>query len=382
MIIKVQDNFMSRFTPESLISVITDTMQLKKISNVLVTGVGGIIGQGIIKCLRMANRSRNSQVKYHIIGVDSSSLAAGLYFSDIGILVPNAKDQKYIDSINKIIKEYGVSALYIGTDQELDVVGKFSTKIEKQTGAKAMICSKEVIKIARDKWKTFLFLKKNNLPCMDSSLPETASDFIDRIGFPVVVKPREGYGSIFFNIVSDRKELDNAVSNIEREGWKAIVQEYVPGVDKEYTTGVLSDIRNNKIISSISIKKYLKCGQTYKGIIDDFPEPRNLSEMVAQKIDARGPINIQTKISEGSHKIFEINGRLSATCPMRAFSGINEPDLLYRNVVLSENLRITSYKKLVTMRYWNEVYIKDRVYDKVTSTGLVPGRIECEVFSV
>lgn len=359
---------------------------MKNISNVLVTGVGGIIGQGIIKCLRMANtsrsRSRSARYKYYIIGVDSSALAAGLYFSDVGLVIPNANDHDYIDSLTKIINEYNVSALYIGTDQELDVVSNSTGKIEKRTGVKVLICSNEVIKISRDKWKTFLFLKKKKLPYVQSSLPERATDFIERFGFPVVAKPREGFGSVHFNIVRDRNQLDNAIRNIESQGWNAIIQEYIGGNDNEYTTGVLSDIRNNKIISSISIKKYIKAGQTYKGIIDDFPEARRVSEAVAKSLNARGSINIQSKISNGSHKIFEINGRISATCPMRAAAGVNEPDLLYRNVILSEDLRITSHKKLLSMRYWNEVYVKKKIYESVALTGLVTSGIESEVFSV
>ena len=126
---------------------------MKNTSNVIVTGVGGIIGEGIIKCLRMANRSkkRNSRHKYYIIGVDSSPLAAGLYFSDIGMIIPNANDNDYVDSLTSAIEEHSVSAVYIGTDQELDVVSNLTGKIEKRTGAKILICSKEVIKISRDK---------------------------------------------------------------------------------------------------------------------------------------------------------------------------------------------------------------------------------------
>lgn len=353
--------------------------------NVLVTGVGGIIGQGIIKCLRMANRMRKAPVNYRIIGVDSSPLAAGLYFSDLGSIVPKAMDHKYIDSLIKIISDNDISALYIGTDVELDVVSHYKTKIEKRTSAKILICSDEVIRTSRDKWKTFQFLKRKKLPYVESSLPGESSNFIDRFGFPIVVKPREGYGSVHFNIVNDLEHLNEAIRSIERQGWNAIIQEYIPGDDNEYTTGVLSDVKNNSIISSISIKKSIKAGQTYKGIVDNFPDAKQLAENVAQKINARGAINVQTKVKDSSQKIIEINGRLSATCPMRAFAGVNEPDLLYRNVIMhedSEDLQITSYNKLVSMRYWNEVYVSKNIYQNVISTGLVPKGIENKVFDV
>ena len=357
---------------------------MKKASNVLVTGVGGIVGEGIIKCLRMASRGLRNQKgnlhrKYFIIGVDSSALAAGLYFSDIGAIVPNANASEYIDSLISVIKKHNVSAVYLGTDQELDVVSNRIRQIEKETGAKVLICSPKVVKISRDKWKTYLFLKKEKLPYVESSLPEDAFDLIEKFGFPVVVKPREGYGSQQFNIVHDENELGHAIRSIENQGWSPIIQEYIDGKDNEYTTGVLSDNRNNKIISSISIKKYIKNGQTYKGIIDNFPEARRVAETVATSLKARGAINVQSKISSGSQKIFEINGRISATCPMRAAAGVNEPDLLYRNVILSEDLKLPTYQKLVSMRYWNEVYVKKRTYENVISTGLVTQGTNYEV---
>ena len=67
---------------------------------------------------------------------------------------------------------------------------------------------------------------------------------------------------------------------------------------------------------------------------------------------------------------------------MRAAAGINEPDLLYRNVILSEDLEMTSYEKLVAMRYWNEVYVQKRISETVASTGIVPRGIGGKVFSL
>ena len=44
--------------------------------------------------------------------------------------------------------------------------------IERETEAKVLSNPIEVVNIARDKWKTFEFLKANNLPYTLSSLPE------------------------------------------------------------------------------------------------------------------------------------------------------------------------------------------------------------------
>ena len=82
----------------------------------MVTGVGGIIGQAIVKCLKMANARRQQSPHYNIIGVDASSLSAGLYLVDKGAIVPKAHDPEFIRSISALIKRYDVKAVFIGTD--------------------------------------------------------------------------------------------------------------------------------------------------------------------------------------------------------------------------------------------------------------------------
>ena len=67
--------------------------------NVLVTAVGGIVGEGIVKSLKLANMSDSTSLKYRIYGADMNERAAGLYRCDCGILVPPASDPGYIASI-------------------------------------------------------------------------------------------------------------------------------------------------------------------------------------------------------------------------------------------------------------------------------------------
>src|SRR4029077_12159232 len=110
--------------------------------------------------------------------------------------------------------------------QELLPIAFAKEKIEKETGATVLINPIDVISIATDKWKTFEFLKKNNLPCAESSLPENQEEFIEEFGFPLVVKPREGHGSLHFYIVNDRDEIRQAISAIHKVGWRPILQEY------------------------------------------------------------------------------------------------------------------------------------------------------------
>ncbi|MGC2668472.1 MAG: ATP-grasp domain-containing protein [Candidatus Nitrosopolaris sp.] len=338
-------------------------------AKVLVTAVGGIVAQGIIKSLKLANLSDNSVVKYRITAGDMSAQAAGLYRCDNGILLPSATSTDYIESILKIARDEDMDAIYIGSDEELLIIGNSKKRIESESKAKVLSSPIDVLTTARDKWKTFLFLRENNLPVAESALPADDEKFVKEFGYPIVVKPREGYGSLYFYLVRCKSEMQQAISNIQKAGWHALLQEYLNESHTEYTSGVTIDRFGKYVMSSVSIQKILKNGQTYKAFIDDYKEVRRSSEEAALKLGARGAINIQAKLIENKPKIFEINPRFSATCPMRSVAGINEPDIVFRNSVLGEEIKVRSYSRLVCMRYWNEVYTDFPTYENLTSTG-------------
>jgi carbamoyl-phosphate synthase large subunit len=78
----------------------------------------------------------------------------------------------------------------------------------------------------------------------------------------------------------------------------------------------------------------------------------------------------QTKLQGDKPFIFEVNPRFSASCPIRAVAGVNEPDIVFRNTILKEEqINIKTYRKLFCMRYWNEVYIPMSTYEKTVAKG-------------
>ena len=340
-------------------------------ANVLVSAAGSILAQGIIKSLKLANKIKYNPVRYRIITVDMNAQAAGLYRGDIGILVPPPSSPDHIDSIIKICNEQIIQAIFVGADEELLPLALAKKRIESETKAVLVTNPADVITTATDKWKTFEFLKKNNLPCAQSSLPEEQERFIEEFGFPIVVKPREGHGSLHFYIANNKDEVKRAVSDIQKIGGHPILQEYIEGADSEFTSGVTVNKTGKYVMSSISMRKTLKGGQTYKAFIDEFNDVRKSAEETAIKLGSIGPINVQAKLDGNKPKIFEINPRFSATCPIRAVAGVNEPDIIFRNTVLGEDIKIEHYQKLVCMRYWNEVYVPYSTYEETHNTGRV-----------
>jgi carbamoyl-phosphate synthase large subunit len=342
-------------------------------ANVLVTAAGSVIAEGIIKCLRLASSKGDAPVRYRIVATDASPLAAGLYRGDRGILVPLAAAPEYVDSLIMVARKEGVKAIFVGSDEELGPITESRRKIEEETGAAVIVNPPEVLSAARDKWETFVALRKLGLPHANSALPEGMDSFIRENAFPLVVKPREGHGSIGFQVVRDREAAREAISFIERLGWRPVLQEFLGDGDQEFTSGVVVDARGKDVISSIAMRRTLKGGQTYKAHVDDFKDIRRSAEEIALKLGCRGPLNVQARMVGDQLKVFELNPRISASCPIRAVAGVNEPDILYRNTVLGEEIRISGYQKMACFRYWNEVYVPLQTIEGVMSAGQTDG---------
>src|SRR5205085_6180428 len=116
-------------------------------------------------------------------------------------------------------------------------------------------------------------------------------------------------------------------------------------------------------------RKLMKHGQTHKAFIDDFVNVRRPAEVAAVKFGIKGPVNIQVRLDKTEPTLIEINPRFSATCPMRAIAGVNEPDIVFRNSVLGEEIKVDRYRQLVCLRYWSEVYVQEKTFRDVSFSG-------------
>ncbi|MEO9321142.1 MAG: ATP-grasp domain-containing protein [Nitrososphaera sp.] len=338
---------------------------------VLVTAAGSIVSQGIIKALRLANKTvhETNAVNYSIVATDMSPTAAGLYRSDSGHIVPPASSEGFIDAVVSLCRKNAVDAIFIGSDDELQKLAESRKRIENESDAKLLVCSSQALSIARDKWRTFEFCREKSLPVAPTALPEDAASLASEYGYPLVVKPREGYGSVHVYVAKSQEEVGQAIERIEGASWKPIVQKFIGG--DEFTSGVTVDRSGKYAMSSISIRKFLKHGQTHKAFIEDNQSVRKSAEEVALKLGVVGPANIQVRIDSGQPAVIEINPRFSATCPMRAVAGVNEPDIVFRNAVLGQEIKVEGFRKLVCLRYWNEVYVQESAVKDAELAGFV-----------
>jgi carbamoyl-phosphate synthase large subunit len=108
----------------------------------------------------------------------------------------------------------------------------------------------------------------------------------------------------------------------------------------------------------IAGKRYaLSTGYSQGYIIKD-PFIQSECEQLAIKIGARGPMNIQCRVSDGKVFVFEVHPRFSGTSSFRADVGFNEPDVLIRNFCGNEQFSRLQYRaNVAAIRAFSNVIV-------------------------
>jgi carbamoyl-phosphate synthase large subunit len=325
---------------------------------VLVTGAGALLGQGIIKSLRMPS------LQYEIIAVDPDPRSVGLYWADRSYLIPLATDPAYLNRIRSILAAERPDAVLIGTDVELMVFAENRSALEAEFNTKIIVCSPEVVAIADDKWLTYQFLKDNSFPHPKSALPDGLPDLLRECDFPLVVKPRVGARSMGVHVVKTEAELQAALTEVPN----AVIQESVATNEDEYTSGIVLSDGSPKAI--VTMRRDLRDGNTYRAYVQPHSPFDETLLQIATRLGGLGSINFQYRSDRGTPKIFEINARFSGTTPFRAAAGYNEVDAVLRHFVLGEPIPLPALRPITILRYWEEIVIEpESVAELATGRG-------------
>jgi len=316
----------------------------------LVTGVGGLLGQGIIKALRI------SKYKQHrIIGCDTSPESVGLYLCDKGYIVPEAQSENYIALIAQICAEERADVLFIGSVPEMLPLAENKEYLREKTGVCVVSPEKEIINLGIDKHKTITFLRNNGLPCPESILcvdEKAIEELVRKVGFPLIIKPRYGRGSRDMHFIKDYEELNFYIKRVE----EPVIQEYIGSDSGEYTCGVFS---TGDQIFVISLKRELKQGITGKAVICPDERIETLCEKVARRLQLRGSINVQLRDGRQGLMVLEINPRYSTSTPIRAHFGFNDVEWAIDTFLFGEKINYQSATKGLAIRFWEEFYINN-----------------------
>lgn len=268
---------------------------------VLVTGIGGNVGQGIVRNIKHFNYS------IRVVGCDIASFSPGNHLCDKTYQVPYSYEKDYIQTIASIVKKEKIDLIIPSTDYEV-----YYLALNKQkTGTLVLASDAEIAKSFLDKYLTYQLFSKNRIPFAKSWLPNEYDGSCENI----IAKPREGRGS--------RGILVNP-ENPESLDKDYMIQALHSGV--EITTAVYVS-KKAKVHGVFSLQRKLENGASVQTKVNNNFDDQFL-EMAKQIValgGVRGSFNIQSIVDkDGEIHPFEINGRISGTNSIRHNFGFQD----------------------------------------------------------
>jgi carbamoyl-phosphate synthase large subunit len=299
---------------------------MKKI-NALVTGVGAIIGYGIIGSLRKTNRNIN------IVGIDIFDDAIGSFFCDTFIQAESADSINYINFLKDVIKKHRIDIVFLGTEQEIRRVSESRSSLEDIIDM-FVLNDKTVIDIFSDKLETYRYLKTNGINSIPTKADGNFVALADELGLPFLLKPRSSYASK--GIVKIENE-DDYQYWIKKTGENIIFQKIIGGLDHEYTASIFGTSAGVYHEPFVLRRRLSRDGSTSKGSVVKIDSLNQYIFSIAKLLPLKGPTNFQIMFHEGEYYLIEINARISSASSIRTAFGYNETELCVQYFLEKKN---------------------------------------------
>lgn len=313
---------------------------MKKL-NILVTALGGDLGQSAIKCLR------ESGYNTVIFGCDMNPLAGGRGMADYFQIAPPVSDgEEYENFLLNTVEREHIDYIFPMSDVEITFLNR-RRDLFARTGARLIMNDPCIIGTFMDKMETVRFLENKGFRVPQTYLPE---DFCGQIPFPVILKKRSGSGSRSLFIIRDEEELAFYLKRHDN----MIVQEYIPGVDNEYTAGIFSD--GKQTLSIVFRRKLAPGGFSGEVILVRDNISAEFVANIGAALQFTGSVNVQFRMAEGVCIPFEINPRFSSTVYLRHRFGFQDIRWSLDVLELQPVLYRPTNKKGVAVRMFGEVF--------------------------
>jgi carbamoyl-phosphate synthase large subunit len=291
---------------------------------VLVTGIGGNVGQGILRCIKTTGRP------VRLIGCDISAGTAGEYFCDKAYKVPYADKPDYIKMIKEIVNAEGVLLIIPSTDSE----GFHLSRAKPYINSEIAVSGRDACRCFFDKFATYELFKEHGIPFAETWHPGG-----------VIIKPRRGRGS--------RNIIRSEYSDLEY-----VAQKLYRGV--EITTAFYIT-KERDVHGYITFERELSNGMTSYARVADY-DMDDIINKINECIEIKGAANIQSIVTDDGIVPFEVNCRISGTASIRSQFGFEDVKYTLQEYLLGEKPDKPDIKEGEAVRIFMDVIKGKRSY--------------------
>jgi len=274
---------------------------------VVVTGVGAVIGCGIVEGLRRSGRP----VK--VLGVDRNPGCVGRDACDEFYAKPRVSEESeaYLDFWRGLAEE--ADLVLPGIDEDVFYLDVYRGEL---TATRLGLNSRELIDLARDKWLQIAAAEEWAIPTV---CEKDWEECVELLGPPpLLLKPRCGSGSR--GIV----RLENAGDLARHADGFNMIQRIVGEDDSEFTVGMFG-LGGGRSMPPLVFRRELSAsGHTQFAEVVEDNDVAGAAIALGRRLRPVGPTNYQFRQDGTKTWLLEINPRFSSTTAMRAAFGYNE----------------------------------------------------------
>jgi hypothetical protein len=309
--------------------------------NLLFLSGGSQVAQFILATLRPRHES------LRILATTSLADDPGLWEYEKVFLTPatRGEPEAFKARVLSIVREEGVDLVVPCRDDDVAALAELA-EAHPELWPHALCGPSPLARVMDDKWNTYVFCRDHGLPVAESYLAgngETARAFAERVGFPLVAKPRDGFSSKGIVLVGNLDQLERAAA---RPNY--VVQEFLgqPEVYRDFFASLERDgvplhhtlhgLKHSIELMFTPASQHVASFATYNR--QEFRarrvEPNTDAETMAlarqcgevfSRLGWRGPLNIQCQRDRrGRVTIHEFNGRYGALAAERWMLGYDE----------------------------------------------------------
>jgi D-aspartate ligase len=288
----------------------------------------------------------------HVAVLCSSKLDVGYAsrYTDEKILgVCDREDMKAtLEQVRKLLKTGNYDVVVPSVDFSAALLSE--NKIEFTQYAKVVSNDWDVYQIAGDKVQTMAICMDKGIPCPYTVLDVTTIEQVlnSDIKYPIVVKPRVGYGAIGFRKIDSKEELKNLFTD-ELDPSVYVFQEFIPQTDLQYECAMFVD-NDNQVKTSLVFSKNrwfpVNGGSSTLNITVERPDIIESCSRLLKAINWRGAADIDLiqDPRDNTAKIMEINPRVSGSVKICFISGVDQARQMLELVYGREVTKYSKYR--------------------------------------
>ena len=271
-----------------------------------------------------------------VYAVNTSSDTTGFIAADDAVIVPPSSSEKYVDTLLDLCQKWKVKLLFSLHDWDAPTIARSRNRFL-DIGVMPVMGSANMLGKCLDKLATVSAMELIGVPTPKTfvSLAD-ADEFIEEFGFPLIVKPRWGQGSIGLFKIFSYKELKAAYylsemaakrfarvcPEIDESKPQVIIQQCVEG--DEFGCDVVNDLNGIYRRCFIKRKFGMRSGETDVAESIEVSSLEKYASRVGQWSKHAGCLDSDWIIDEnGKPYLIELNPRFGGGYPFTHAAGGN-----------------------------------------------------------